>query len=332
MPPTARRRGPRSSRRSAATGSTWRSPPRTGWWPTTRTASPTSTCIASCPAAVPGRADPTATADRDRHGEPTPPPRPRRRRSQTIRGDQAFVQGTANDLYLACTKLDLYLVDVLPAGRRVSVTGAADLRLVGQSVDILLDGRKVGSTVVGAERRVRREGPRPRARQAAAGALPGEGRRDRVAEAAPRAPDGRHDAHPQGGEPRAARHRQRAAGAQAARRSRSTGSCPAAGARRSRSRGSVLTAAAASRSASRSRPGRARSSTGRGRRCPRGRVVRRPRAPSRFRAPPTWVSARRPARAWRPSARRARRRAGPARPRRPRPGCRCRRRWPRSPA
>ena len=67
--------------------------------------SPTATATAA----------PTATAT----ASPTPAPPPA---VQTIRGDPAFVQGTANDLYLACTKLDLYLVDVLPAGRRVSVT------------------------------------------------------------------------------------------------------------------------------------------------------------------------------------------------------------------
>lgn len=67
----------------------------------------------------------------------------------TIRGDEAFTRGTANDLYLACTKLDLYLVDVLPAGRtKVSVTGAADLRLRGRTLEILLDGRRVGRAVV----------------------------------------------------------------------------------------------------------------------------------------------------------------------------------------
>ncbi len=67
----------------------------------------------------------------------------------TIRGTEAFTKGTANDLYLACTKLDLYLVDVLPAGSKVAVTGAADLRLKGRRVDILLDGRRVGTAVVG---------------------------------------------------------------------------------------------------------------------------------------------------------------------------------------
>ena len=85
---------------------------------------------------------------------PTPPPK-------TIRGDQAFVLGTANDLYLACTKLDLYLIDVLPAGRRVSITGAADLRLAGQNVDLLLDGRKVGSAKVGPGGQFAAEVPAP---------------------------------------------------------------------------------------------------------------------------------------------------------------------------
>ena len=51
----------------------------------------------------------------------TPPPvtpRPTGSAQQTVRGDAAFTQGAANDLYLACTKLDLLLIDVLPAGRR----------------------------------------------------------------------------------------------------------------------------------------------------------------------------------------------------------------------
>ena len=67
----------------------------------------------------------------------------------TLRGAAAFARGTANDLYLACTTLDLYLVDVLPAGRRVAVTGAADLRLAGRTADILLDGKRVGTAVIG---------------------------------------------------------------------------------------------------------------------------------------------------------------------------------------
>ena len=78
-------------------------------------------------------------------GAPPPPPEP-----VTVRGDEAFMIGTANDLYLACTKLDLWVIDVLPApGNRVSVTGAADLRLKGRTVDILLDGKRVGTAVVG---------------------------------------------------------------------------------------------------------------------------------------------------------------------------------------
>jgi Tol biopolymer transport system component len=67
----------------------------------------------------------------------------------TLRGGAAFERGTANDLYLACTTLDLYLVDVLPAGRRVAVTGAADLRLVGRTAEIVLDGKRVGRAVIG---------------------------------------------------------------------------------------------------------------------------------------------------------------------------------------
>ena len=69
----------------------------------------------------------------------------------TLRGEAAFARGTANDLYLACTTLDLFLVDVLPAGRRVAVTGAADLRLAGQTAEILLDGRRVGRVAIRAD-------------------------------------------------------------------------------------------------------------------------------------------------------------------------------------
>ena len=82
---------------------------------------------------------PTATGAR-----PPRRPAPRPRPAVTLRGEAAFARGTANDLYLACTTLDLYLVDVLPAGQRVAVTGAADLRLAGQTVQILLDGKRVG--------------------------------------------------------------------------------------------------------------------------------------------------------------------------------------------
>ena len=74
-----------------------------------------------------------------------PPP------AQTIRGDRAFSDGSPNDLYLACTKLDLYLVDVLPAANgKVGVSGAADLRLAGRTVEILRDGQPVGTALVGA--------------------------------------------------------------------------------------------------------------------------------------------------------------------------------------
>ena len=38
---------------------------------------------------------------------------------------------------------------MLPAGRRVAVTGAADLRLAGRTVEILLDGSRVGRAVIG---------------------------------------------------------------------------------------------------------------------------------------------------------------------------------------
>jgi Tol biopolymer transport system component len=82
-------------------------------------------------------------------GGPPPPALPAPPAAVTVRGDAAFARGTANDLYLACTTLDLYLIDVLPAGKRVAVTGAADLRLAGQTAQILLDGRPVGSAKIG---------------------------------------------------------------------------------------------------------------------------------------------------------------------------------------
>ena len=82
---------------------------------------------------------------------PTPPPTQTPPTNVvTIRGDEAFSRGTSNDLYLACTRLDVYLIDVLPAGPgSVWVTGAADLRLKGRSVTISFDGRRVGTAVVG---------------------------------------------------------------------------------------------------------------------------------------------------------------------------------------
>ncbi len=107
---------------------------------------PTATATPTAPTAQPPVATPT----------PAPPAPP----AQTIRGEQAFVQGTANDLYLACTTLDLFLVDVLPAGRKVAVTGAADLRFAGRTADILLDGRKVGTARIGAGGRSRRRSQR----------------------------------------------------------------------------------------------------------------------------------------------------------------------------
>jgi Tol biopolymer transport system component len=101
----------------------------------------------------PGGTTPTPTptpAPPAAPGGPAPAP-PATSAAVTLRGAAAFARGTANDLYLACTTLDLYLVDVLPAGRRVSVTGAADLRLAGQTADILLDGRRVGRAVIRAD-------------------------------------------------------------------------------------------------------------------------------------------------------------------------------------
>jgi hypothetical protein len=88
--------------------------------------------------------------------QPSPPaasssatPPPAKPAEQTLRGDAAFSEGTSNDLYLACTKLDLLLIDVLPAGgRSVSVTGTADLRLAGQTAQVLLDGKPVGKAVI----------------------------------------------------------------------------------------------------------------------------------------------------------------------------------------
>ena len=69
--------------------------------------------------------------------------------TQTVRGEQAFSQGTSNDVLLACTTLDVLLIDVLPAsGGKVSVTGTADLTLVGKTATILLDGKKVGTALI----------------------------------------------------------------------------------------------------------------------------------------------------------------------------------------
>jgi hypothetical protein len=93
-----------------------------------------------------------------------PAPTPATPDDQTVRGDIAFTQGTSNDLYLACTKLDLLLIDVLPAGARtVSVTGTADLRLVGQTAAILLDGKRVGSAVIGSDGNFAAKVPAPAA-------------------------------------------------------------------------------------------------------------------------------------------------------------------------
>ena len=97
-----------------------------------------------------GGSTPTPTPSATATPAPAPPAPPAARPAATLRGEAAFVRGTANDLYLACTTLDLYLVDVLPAGRRVAVTGAADLRLAGQTAQILLDGKPVGSAKIGA--------------------------------------------------------------------------------------------------------------------------------------------------------------------------------------
>ena len=109
---------------------------------------------------------PTPTATPAGPGPPLPPPPPRAR--VTLRGEAAFARGTANDLYLACTTLDLYLIDVLPAGGRVLVSGAADLRLAGQTAQILLDGKPVGSARIGASgafaARVKAPAKRKRAR------------------------------------------------------------------------------------------------------------------------------------------------------------------------
>jgi Tol biopolymer transport system component len=99
-----------------------------------------------------GSPTPTPNATATPGGNSPPPPAPPARPAvATLRGEAAFARGTANDLYLACTKLDLYLVDVLPAGRRVAVTGAADLRLAGRTAEILLDGKRVGTAAIGSD-------------------------------------------------------------------------------------------------------------------------------------------------------------------------------------
>jgi hypothetical protein len=118
------------------------------------TASPTPTPTPTpSPTPSPAPSSPPAPSG----PSPTPPPSSSpgstsQSDGQTVRGDMAFSQGTSNDLYLACTKLDLLLIDVLPAGARaVSVTGAADLRLVGRTAEILLDGERVGTALIGGD-------------------------------------------------------------------------------------------------------------------------------------------------------------------------------------
>ena len=97
---------------------------------------------------------PSSSATSSSTSSSTPPATAATAAGQTVRGDVAFSQGTSNDLYLACTKLDLLLIDVLPAGAgKVSVTGSADLRLAGQTTTILLDGKRVGSAVIGSDGR-----------------------------------------------------------------------------------------------------------------------------------------------------------------------------------
>ena len=95
---------------------------------------------------------PTATASPPPPAPPPPPATPAGPApapESTVRGDIAFSQGTSNDLYLACTTLDLLLIDVLPARRgKVSVTGTADLRLVGQTAQILRDGKPAGEAPI----------------------------------------------------------------------------------------------------------------------------------------------------------------------------------------
>ena len=112
----------------------------------------------------------TPTAPPQTPAPPSGPPAspPADTNTETVRGPEAFTQGTSNDLYLACTRLDLQLIDVLPAGRRVSVTGTADVRLAGQTVEILLDGKRVGTATIAADgdfaARVRAPSRRRRAR------------------------------------------------------------------------------------------------------------------------------------------------------------------------
>lgn len=92
------------------------------------------TAVASPPAASPSPPSPP----------PPPPPA-----EATIRGVEAFTAGDSNDLYLACTKRDVLLIDVLRSGaRKVSVTGTADLRLAGRSAEIRLDGKLVGRAAI----------------------------------------------------------------------------------------------------------------------------------------------------------------------------------------
>jgi fibronectin-binding autotransporter adhesin len=101
----------------------------------------------STPPSAPPALSPSSSASASSSTASPPPAKPA---EQTVRGDVAFTQGSSNDLYLACTKLDLLLIDVLPAGaRKVSVTGTADLRLAGQTAEILLDGKRVDTVAIG---------------------------------------------------------------------------------------------------------------------------------------------------------------------------------------
>jgi uncharacterized repeat protein (TIGR01451 family) len=107
----------------------------------TATTDPTATATATrtpTPTATTSAVTPTATAT----AVVTPTP--------TASPDQFEVLGES-ELFLSCAKLRIALIDVLKKGHRVRITGVATRHVfAGKTVDVLLDGRKVGTAKVDA--------------------------------------------------------------------------------------------------------------------------------------------------------------------------------------
>jgi Tol biopolymer transport system component len=96
----------------------------------------------------------TIRGDQPHPAVPTPAPAPAGTPTPAPAGHAP--PGAAAQLLLACSGRDVALIDVLPAARgRVVVTGVARLPLAGRGVAILLDGRRVGRTIVDADGRFR---------------------------------------------------------------------------------------------------------------------------------------------------------------------------------